>query len=59
MAELDHQGGVEDGGYSGEGADGEVLAACLYAGDHGLGGADSFGQLALGQAGFFPGFGYL
>lgn len=59
LAELDYQGSAEDGGYFGEGADGEVLVAGLYAGDHGLGGSDGFGQLSLGHAGFRPGFGYL
>ncbi len=52
MVELDDQCCVEGGGYFGEGSDGEVLVAGLYAGDHGLGGSDGFSQLALGHAGF-------
>ena len=59
MAELDYQGGVEDGGDAGEGFDGEILVGALYAGDDGLGGADGAGELALRHAGFLPGFGYL
>ena len=42
-AELEDQGGVEGGGYFGEGFDGQVLVGALYAGDDGLGRADGFG----------------
>ena len=45
VAEVDYEGGLEGGGDFGEGADGEVLVAGLYAGDHGLGGANSFNEL--------------
>ena len=59
VAEVDYEGGLEGGGDFGEGADGEVLVAGLYAGDYGLGGAYGFGELALGHFGFGAGFGYL
>ena len=59
VVELNNEGGVEDGGYAGQGFYGEVLVGALYAGDHGLGGAHGTGKLALRHAGFLPGFGYL
>ena len=45
VAEVNYEGGVEGGGDFGEGADGEVLVAGLYAGDHRLAGAHGFGEL--------------